>query len=119
MKLIKKYNNIIYFILFVLLLTLIQTIINLIFNISIVLNQLISYIPLLIYVFITSYIKSINTKEKGLVIGLKTGITYIAILYILGITTLTFKLPLKRIIYFISIILLSILSSIIGKNKKL
>lgn len=118
MNYIKKYNYIFKFIIFILILTIIQTILNLILSINTTVNQLISLIPLLIYIFIYSIKEGKKVDKQAYKIGLIRGLTYILIIYILGIPILSFKIPLKRLIYFIIIIVISILGSIIGINKK-
>lgn len=118
MKLLNKNSHIIKFIIFILSLTTIETIINLIVPLSTKTNQIISLICILVYSFITGYKKGQTSDKKAYKEGFKLGLTNIIILYILGIFTLSFKINLKRIIYYIIIITITILGSIIGINKK-
>lgn len=118
MNILKKYKYIYKFIIFILILTIIETIINLIIPLNNTLNQLITLISTTIYIFITNINKGKQIEKKAYIEGLKIGLSYIIILYILGIPLLEFKLPLKRIIYYIIIIIISITSTIIGINKK-
>ena len=115
---LKKYKYIYKFIIFIFLLTIITTLINLILSINNTINQLITLISLTIYIFITNIIKGKQIEQKAYLEGLKTGTIYILILYILGLPFGLFKLPLKRIIYYVIIIIISITSTIIGINKK-
>lgn len=118
MKLLNKYNHIIKFIIFILLLTTIETIINLIIPLNIKTNQIISLLSILVYSFLTGYKKGKTIDKKAYKEGFKIGLTNIIILYVLGIFTLSFKINIKRIIYYLIIISVTILGSIIGINKK-
>ncbi len=118
MNILKKYDYIYKFIIYILILTIIETIFNLVFSINSTVNQVITLILLSIYIFITNIKKGQRTEKKAYIEGLKIGLIYTLTLYILGIPFLFFKLPLKRILYFIIIITISITSTIIGKNKK-
>lgn len=118
MNTLKKYNYIYKFIFFILIMNTVLTIINLLFAIPSNINQIITLITLSIYIFIVNIKKGLKLEKKAYIEGLKLGLTYILILYILGIPFSLFKLPLKRIIYYIIIIIISITSTIIGINKK-
>lgn len=118
MKIIKKQKNIINFMLFIIILTTILTIFNIIFPIQNNINKIISFSGVLLYTFILGLKTGKETESKGYKIGFKLGISNIIILYILSCITLTFKLPLSKIIYYITILITTILGSIIGINKK-
>ena len=118
MNYIKKYNYIYKFMLYILIICTIQTIINLILKINTTTNQLISLISIILYIFTTSIIDGKKTTKKAYKQGLKMGLIYILILYILGIPFLVFKINLKKLIYFLIIVLISTLGTIIGINKK-
>ncbi len=118
MNILKKYDYVYKFIIYIVILTIIETIFNLIFSINNTLNQIITLILITIYIFITNIKKGKRIEKKAYIEGLKIGLIYSLTLYILGIPFLFFRLPLKRIIYFVIIITISITSTIIGINKK-
>ncbi len=118
MNFLKKHSYIYKFILFILIITTIQTFINLIFPINKKTNQLISLIIILIYSLFSGIKKGLRSNEKAYLQGLKLGSINILILYILSIITLDFRITIKRILYYLIIIGITILGSIIGINKK-
>lgn len=118
MNLLKKYNFIFRFVLFLIIIALFQTIINLILPINNSINQLFSLFFLTIYIFVENIKKGKKIERKAYIEGLKTGLMYILVLYLLGLPFGLFKLPVKRLLYFLTIIVISITSSIIGINKK-
>lgn len=67
--------------------------------------------------YLYSYKNAIRSTSKGYKSGIKSGITLISTLLILNIITLN-KINYKTIIYYLIILLVSIASSIIGKNKQ-
>lgn len=67
--------------------------------------------------YLYSYKYAIRSTSKGYKSGIKSGITLISTLIILNIITLN-KINYKTIIYYLIILLVSIASSIIGKNKQ-
>lgn len=118
MKLLKENKTIIYTIILVISLTILETIINLILPLKNQTNQIINFIIINIHSFILGYKTGLQTNKKGYIEGIKTGLKIIITIYILGIITFSFKITLKRILYFLLIILTSTLGSIIGINKK-
>lgn len=118
MKLLKKYDFIYKYLIFILILTLLLTFVNLIIPINNHINSLISLIMMLGYIFICSIKKGFKVEEKAYLEGFKLGLMYIAILYVLNCLTLNFALPIKKILYFLIIIITSVLGCIIGINKK-
>lgn len=118
MNILKKYDYIYKFILFIIFLTTIETIINLIIPLPTTINKIIILVSLTIYIFITNIKRGKKIEKKAYLEGLKIGLSYIITLYILGIPFTLFKLPLKRLIYYLIIIIISITSTIIGINKK-
>ena len=105
-----------YFFTILLISTLIQTIL---YYFNILNTNIISIIKLLIPIIsisIASYKLGTKSKQKGYLEGIKIGITIIGIFTI--ITLLTDKLSIKSLIYYLILIISSILSSMIGINKK-
>lgn len=118
MNLLKIIKPIYKLLIYILIITTIITIINLIFYIKKPINQLISLIALILYILITSIKKGLNINEKAYKEGLKLGIINISTLYMLSIITLNFNITPKRILYYLIILIISILGCIIGINKK-
>ena len=98
MKIIKNKKNIINFLIFIIIATIIMTLINLIFPIPNNINKITSFTAILLYTFITGLKTGKETEAKGYKIGFKLGITNIIVLYLLSCLTLSFKLPLSKII---------------------
>ena len=71
----------------------------------------------LIYVFIYSYIKASKSLLKGYKIGIKSGLSILILFTFINIITLN-ALTIRMIIYYIFILLISIISSIMQKNKR-
>ena len=118
MTILKKYKYLLYFLLYILIISIIETIINLMIPLSTNTNQILSLILILSYIFISSIKKGINTEEKAYINGIKQGLLYTVILYITGLPLLIYKLSIKRLLYFLIIIIITILGNIIGINKK-
>ena len=118
MKVLKKFDYIYKFIIFILIFTFLLTIFNLIFNINANILKFIILIGMILYSFIIGIKKGLNTENKAYTVGLKTGAINILILYILGCFMLSFSLPLRKIIYYLIILITTILGCIIGINKK-
>ena len=114
---LKNYlTSIIYFFTIFLTSTLILTIIN---YFNILNHTIISILKLIIPIIslsISSYILGTNSKQKGYLEGIKLGLIIITIFII---TILLFdKLEIKSLLYYLILILISILSSMLGINKK-
>jgi len=118
MKLLKKYDYIWKFIIFIILVSVILTIINLVTPLKQSINSLISLIVVLLYSLFIGIKKGFLVSSKAYKEGFKIGIINIFILYILGALTLNFNLSLKKIIYYLLILITTILGSIIGINRK-
>ena len=67
--------------------------------------------------YLYSYKYAVRSTCKGYKSGIKSGITLISTLVVLNIITLN-KINYKTIIYYLIIMLVSIASSIISKNKQ-
>jgi putative membrane protein (TIGR04086 family) len=115
---LKKFKPIYTLIIYILITTLFLTTINLIFPLNKKTNQIISFILIIIYSLITGIKNGLKVKEKAYIEGLKIGLLNISTLYLLSIITLNFTITLKRLLYYLIIISISILGCIIGINKK-
>mgnify|MGYP003319562409 CR=1 FL=1 len=118
MKLINKHIDIIKLIIYILLLTTLLTIFNLIFNINNTLNSFISLILISLYIFISNINNGKKITDKAYKVGLKRGIKTIIILFILNLLTFNIYFKLTTLYYYLIIIFISILGSIIGINIK-
>ena len=118
LKILKNYKPTLKFILYITIITSIQTILNLIFNINNTINTFISLSLILIYILISNIKNGKNIKDKAYKYGFINGLITILTLFILSIITFSFSFNLKTIIYYLLIIFISILGSIIGINKK-
>ena len=67
-------------------------------------------------IFITSYRLGKKSEKKGYIEGLKLGFIVIAILFI--IVLLLDKFNVKSLLYYLILLLTSVLSSMIGINRK-
>lgn len=115
---LKKFKPIYTLIIYILITTLFLTTINLIFPLNKKTNQIISFILIIIYSLIIGIKNGLKVKEKAYIEGLKIGLLNISTLYLLSIITLNFTITLKRLLYYLIIISISILGCIIGINKK-
>ena len=115
-KLINRYKLILSFIFIITITSFLFTALeyaNINYMVLTCLERILSYI----FVFIYSFIKASKSSLKGYKIGLKSAI-YIIILYSL-INIVTFsKVSLYMIIHYLLIIVISVLSGIIQKNKR-
>lgn len=105
-------------VIFVVVFTLILTIINLIWTLGGRVNSLIGLIGILLYSFAVGIKVGGKATSKGYLEGLKAGLINVVILYGMGLCFLEFKIVLKKIIYYAVIVLMTILGSIIGINRK-
>ena len=115
-NLLNKYNK--YFISFCILLLLLIfiSLIYLCFNINYSIIAFIVIILNLLLSFILSYIYVKDKNQKGILLGLRFGLIYSFVLFIMSIFFKCFKI--SSLLYYIIIILISIFGAIISKNKK-
>lgn len=118
MKVLKKYDFAYKFLLFILIFTFLLTLINLIVPLSTNVNSCLSLVTFLLYSLIVGIKKGMKTEEKAYKSGLFVGGIHVLILYLLNCLTFHFGLPIKKIIYFLLIIVTTVLGSIIGINRK-
>lgn len=113
-----NYKPILKFILYIIIITSIQSILNLIITIPNTINTLISLILICLYILINNINIGKTITDKAYKTGFINGLTTIIILTILNIITFNFKINLTTILYYLIIIFISVLGSIIGINKK-
>lgn len=117
-KTIIKYSKLItYFILIEILISFILGIFNLL-NINSGITSIISFISNIILFFIISYINGKKTNKKGLIEGLIISLILVSILFTISLIFFIKSLSYKTLIYYLCLIIVSLIASTIGKNKK-
>lgn len=86
-------------------------------NIPSNINNILLYIVTIILFIYLSFKVSKNSNKKGYISGLITGIINVLIMFILSIIFKNY-ISINKLIYYISLILFSIVSGIIGINVK-
>lgn len=81
------------------------------------LNKVLKIVIILLNIFISSFILGKNTISKGYLEGIKFALIIIPIFIFISLITHS-KLELKVILYYIIILITSILGSMIGINRK-
>lgn len=117
MKLIKKYQYILKFSIYILFITTFLTILSLLFNINNIIH-IITLIMMITYFFIDGFKLGQITENKAYKVGLIRGLIFIMIMYIIGGFTSSFAISLRKLIYYIILLISIILGSIIGINKQ-
>lgn len=117
MKLIKKYNFILKFIIYIIILTTIITILNLMFNINNI-THVITLLMMILYFITCGFKLGQITENKAYKVGFIRGLILILIMYIIGGITASFAITLKKLLYYIILLASIIFGSIIGINKK-
>lgn len=105
-------------VIFIMILSLILTLINLIWPLNNIVNSLIGLLSIGFYSFILGIKEGFKSNEKGLITGVKIGLINVLIFYLLSLLFLSYRITLKKIIYYVIIFITTILGSVIGKNKK-
>lgn len=80
--------------------------------------NIISIIYLSLVIFNFSYKMGRKANSKGLIVGLKLGLLFVLNLSLINIILNGFKFNLIQILYYLILISISIIASIIGINKK-
>ena len=118
MTYIKKYGNRLLFTTISILLSLLA--ITLLYYFNIIgqnTNKVLKIIAILINIFISSFILGKNTIKKGYLEGIKLALIIIPIFIIISLLTSS-KIEIKAILYYMIILITSILGSMIGINKR-
>ena len=69
--------------------------------------------------FIITCLASNNTKQKGFILGLKLGLSFVIFLILINLIIFRSSFNIDRLIYYTILILSSLLGGAIGKNIKL
>ena len=119
MEFIKKYAICLgYTFIFIIGATLILTILNYFNIIKGTMLTILKVIIPLASIFISSIKLGLQTNEKGYIEGLKLGTIFIFIIFLFSILGLSTKLSLFHLLYYIAILLFSVLGAMLGINKK-
>lgn len=81
--------------------------------------KILEYLLIIISLFIGGVYIGKRSSNKGYIEGFKIGLITISILFIIGYLVLSKEINYKSLIYYLIIVISSILGSIIGINKKL
>lgn len=106
------------FCIFIIVIAIITSLINLTGIKSITISKL-SVILTAISFFIISLLASHKTNERGIVLGLKLGLSFIIILILINLIVFKSPFNIDRLIYYIILLASSLLGGSIGKNIKL
>lgn len=106
------------FCIFIIVIAIITSLINLTGIKSITISKL-SVILTAISFFIISLLVSHKTNERGIVLGLKLGLSFIIILILVNLIVFKSPFNIDRLIYYIILLASSLLGGSIGKNIKL
>lgn len=106
------------FCIFIIVIALITSLINLTGIKSITISKL-SVILTAISFFIVSLLASNKTKERGIILGLKLGLSFIITLILINLIIFKSPFNIDRLIYYIILLASSLLGGSIGKNIKL
>ena len=68
--------------------------------------------------FIITCLASNNTKQKGFILGLKLGLSFVILLILINLIIFRSSFNIDRLIYYTILILSSLLGGAIGKNIK-
>lgn len=119
MNYIKKIGkSLLYVIIPILIMMLFLTILNYFGIISYKVLNVIKYITLIISIFVGSFIFGKNSHNKGLIEGLKFGLIIIIILLLFNYLVFSMPFNIKALVYYSTVLVISILGSIIGINKR-
>ncbi len=105
------------FLIFIIVIALITSFINLTGIESITINKL-SIILTAISFFIIAILASHKTKERGIILGLKLGISFVILLILINLILFKSPFNIDRLIYYMILIISSLLGGSIGKNIK-
>lgn len=76
------------------------------------------YIFMILLFFINGFITGSKRVNKGYINGIKYGLVFIIVIYLIGSIAFRFNISLYKILYYVVLILSSIIGSMIGINIK-
>lgn len=105
------------FFLFIIGIAVITSLINLTGIKSVTISKL-SVILTAISFFIIAILASHSTKERGIILGLKLGLSFVILLILINLIIFKSPFNIDRLIYYIILIASSLLGGSLGKNFK-
>lgn len=87
-------------------------------GLNISLSKIIILIINVLVFFGYGFVHGKNTNRKGLLEGLITGLSLIAILFLISIIFFHSSLSIVTLFYYLALLMISTIGSTIGKNKK-
>ena len=105
------------FFIFIIVIAVITSLINLTGIKSVTISKL-SVILTAISFFIIAVLASHKTKERGITLGLKLGLSFVILLILINLIVFRSPFNIDRLIYYIILIASSILGGSFGKNIK-
>lgn len=106
------------FFIFIIVIAVITSLINLTGIKSVTISKL-SVILTAISFFVIAILASHKTKERGITLGLKLGLSFVILLILINLIVFRSPFNIDRLIYYIILIASSILGGSFGKNIKL
>lgn len=106
------------FFIFIIVIAVITSLINLTGIKSVTISKL-SVILTAISFFVIAVLASHKTKERGITLGLKLGLSFVILLILINLIVFRSPFNIDRLIYYIILIASSILGGSFGKNIKL
>lgn len=100
-----------------LMLTFIISLLNL-FGLNSGITTIILFVANIILIFALSFSNAIKKAKKGLLEGLTLGAMFIFLMYLIKLILFGPKISISTIIYYIILLVTSILGALIGVNKK-
>ena len=106
------------FFIFIIVIAVITALINLTGIKSVTISKL-SVILTAISFFVIAVLASHKTKERGIILGLKLGLSFIILLILINLMVFKSPFNIDRLIYYLILLASSLLGGSLGKNIKL
>lgn len=106
------------FFIFIIVIAVITALINLTGVKSVTISKL-SVILTAISFFVIAVLASHKTKERGIILGLKLGLSFIILLILINLIVFKSPFNIDRLIYYLILLASSLLGGSLGKNIKL
>ena len=88
------------------------------FGVNSGITSIVLFVCNLVLFFILNYINAYKLKKKGFIEGLLLGVIYVILMIIIKLLLFSSPLNISSIIYYIILLLTSILGGMFGVNKK-
>lgn len=116
-KLIDYSKSISIFLIFELIITFLVSLLN-IFGVNSGITSIILLIANLVLFFLLNYLNAYKVKKKGFLEGLILGLIFIFLMILIKILLINNKFTISTLIYYIILLITSILGGMFGVNKK-